>query len=64
MQEPPADLSALEPDQLVAATVKPLGRAKLSRGALWMLALLRLYVLIAVPLVIYAFFHALGSGKP
>lgn len=41
---------------------RPLGRMKLSRGAFLLLTLLRLYVLIAVPLVGYAFWRALGQG--
>ncbi len=55
----PALVSALEPDQLVAATMRPLPRRKLSRGVLAMLVVLRVFILIAIPIVIYAFVHAL-----
>ncbi len=55
----PALVSALEPDQLVAATMRPLPRRKLSRGVLAMLVVLRVFIVIAIPIVIYAFVHAL-----
>jgi len=44
-----------------APVSEPLGRMKLGRGAKFMLTALRVYVLIAVPLVIYAFVHALNA---
>jgi hypothetical protein len=55
----PTLISALEPDQLVAATMRPLPRRKLSRGVLAMLIVLRVFILIAIPIVVYAFVHAL-----
>jgi hypothetical protein len=55
----PALVSALEPDQLVAATKRPLPRRKLTKGVLALLVALRVFILIAVPIVIYAFVHAL-----
>ncbi len=55
----PAAISALEPDQFVAATSRPLPRRKLSRGVLAMLVVLRVFIVIAIPIVIYAFVHAL-----
>ena len=55
----PALISALEPDQLVAATMRPLPRRKLSRGVLALLIVLRVFILIAIPIVVYAFVHAL-----
>ncbi|MGO9774262.1 MAG: hypothetical protein ACLPSW_32855 [Roseiarcus sp.] len=55
----PALVSALEPDQLVAATMRPLPRRKLSRGVLALLIVLRVFILIAIPIVVYAFVHAL-----
>jgi hypothetical protein len=55
----PALINALEPGQLVAATTRPLPRRKLSKGVLALLVLLRVFILIAVPVVIYAFVHAL-----
>ena len=55
----PALVSALEPDQLSAATKRPYPRRKLSAGALALLVVLRVFVLIAIPIIIYAFVHAL-----
>ena len=54
-----ADLSALEPGQLTAATRAPLPRRQPSRTVLILLWVMRIYVLLAVPLVAYAFVHAL-----
>jgi len=51
--------SALEPGQLSAAAEHPLPRRKLGRGVLGLLILLRVYVVIAIPIVGYAFVHAL-----
>jgi hypothetical protein len=57
------DLSALEPEQLTAATQVPYPRRVLGPGVLALLVGLRIYVLIAVPLVAYAFIQALrGPG--
>ncbi len=55
----PTIISALEPDQLAAATMRPLPRRKLGKGALSLLIMLRAYVAIAIPIVAYAFVHAL-----
>ena len=55
----PALVSALEPDQLVAATKRPYPRRKLTKGVLALLVVLRVFIVIAVPIVIYAFVHAL-----
>ncbi len=55
-------LDALEPSQRAAATSLPLPRKKLGRGTHMMLMLMRVYVFMAIPLVIYAFFHALQTG--
>jgi hypothetical protein len=55
----PALVSALEPDQLVAATRRPLPRRQLSKGVLALLIALRVFVAIAIPIVVYAFVHAL-----
>jgi hypothetical protein len=52
-------ISALEPSQLSAATEHPLPRRKLGRRILTLLILLRAYVVIAIPIVCYAFIHAL-----
>ena len=59
----PALISALEPGQLVAATMRPLPRRKLSKGVLALLVLLRVFILIAIPIVLYAFVHALGAPQ-
>jgi hypothetical protein len=59
MSKTHVDLTALEPGQLAAATLAPLPRRKLGRGVVALLLILRIYVLIAVPLVAYAFIHAL-----
>ena len=55
----PTLVSALEPDQFVAAKMRPFPRRKLSRGVLALLVVLRVFIVIAVPIVIYAFVHAL-----
>lgn len=59
MQYDPADLSALEPGQLSAATRTPLPRRELTGGVLALLVILRIYVALAIPLVAYAFVRAL-----
>jgi hypothetical protein len=55
----PKLIGALEPSQLTAATERPFPRRKLGWGILTLLMLLRAYVVIAVPVVCYAFIHAL-----
>jgi hypothetical protein len=60
----PALTSALEPSQFVAATRHKLPRRSPGRGTLTLLILLRVYVLIGVPLVAYAFVHALLGPQP
>lgn len=55
----PKLLDALEPSQLTAVSQRPLPRRSLGRGALALLIALRLYVIIAIPIVGYAFAHAL-----
>ncbi|WP_428391986.1 hypothetical protein [Lichenicoccus sp.] len=54
----------LEPEQLAAASETKLPRRVLGRWVLTLLLLLRIYVLIAVPLVAYAFIRALHTGQP
>jgi hypothetical protein len=51
--------SALEPGQLTAQTEHPLPRRKLGRVTVGLLIGLRVYVVIAIPIVGYAFVHAL-----
>ena len=55
--------SALEPGQLTAATERKLLRRKLGRGVLSLLILLRVYVVLAIPIVGYAFVHAMLARK-
>lgn len=55
----PATIGALEAHQLAAARARPFPRRKLSGGVLALLVVLRLYILIAIPIVAYAFIHAL-----
>jgi hypothetical protein len=57
-----ADLSALEPGQLSVIAKQPLPRRKLGRGVKALLIAMRIYVLIAVPIVAYAFVKALMAG--
>jgi hypothetical protein len=52
-------LEALEPAQLSLTAGTPLPRRKLGPGTISLLFILRIYVLIAVPLIAYAFFKAL-----
>jgi hypothetical protein len=54
---------ALEPSQLTAATGVPLPRRQLGRTTMIMLIALRVYIFIAVPIVGYAFFHALMTQQ-
>ena len=55
-------LSALEPAQRAATTGRALPRRALGPWTRALLVGLRIYVLIAVPLVVYAFVHALRTG--
>jgi len=55
--------SALEPEQLAAATLRPYPRCRLGRGAMGLLIGLRVYVAIAIPIVVYAFVHALRAPQ-
>ena len=63
MQYDPTLIDALEPDQRVAATARPYPRRKLSQGVLALLILLRVFVAVAIPIVIYAFVHALVTPQ-
>jgi hypothetical protein len=56
------DLSSLEPDQLTSVTRKPLPRKKLGLGEWVLLTIMRVYVLVAIPIVAYAFIRALRAG--
>jgi hypothetical protein len=59
MHDPSALIEALEPEQLAIATMRPLPRRKLGKGTLGLLITLRVYVALAIPIVVYAFVHAL-----
>ncbi len=50
---------ALEPAQRVSAASQPLPRRRLTGGVLALLIVLRVFIFISVPVVIYAFVHAL-----
>lgn len=52
-------MDALTPAQLPDARARPLPRRRLSRGMVTLLVLLRAYVVVAIPVVAYAFIHAL-----
>jgi hypothetical protein len=53
-------LVSLEPGQIVLGR-KSLGIRRLGKGTVFLLSLLRVYVLVAVPLAIYAFWRALRA---
>jgi hypothetical protein len=59
MATDPALISALDPDQLVTSTSRPLPRRKLTPGVFALLVALRAFIVVAIPIVIYAFVHAL-----
>ena len=61
MTHDPSPAAGLDPGQLRAAVAPPLPRRALGRGTLVLLVLLRAYVVVAVPLVGYAFVHALRT---
>jgi hypothetical protein len=56
------DLDVLEPSQFASAKAAPFPRARLGRGLIALLLLLRVYVLLAIPLVGYAFVHTLMAS--
>ena len=60
MNYDPTLLGVLEPAQLAASTRLALPRLVLGRGTLMLLIVLRLYVVLAIPVVVYAFVHALA----
>jgi hypothetical protein len=63
MDYDPADLAALEPGQLSVVTQTPLPRREFGGGVVALLVLLRIYVLLAIPVVAYAFVRALMAGQ-
>ena len=63
----PASLAAPAPTEQAAAAgaaLPPLPRRVLGRGTLALLVLLRAYVAVAVPVVGYAFVHAMLASHP
>lgn len=54
-------LTALDPEQLVSSTKRPYPRRALGRWTLALLLALRVYVLIAIPVVAWAFIQALSA---
>jgi hypothetical protein len=54
-------INALEPGQLTAFLEQPMSRCRLGRGAVALLIALRVYVIVAIPIVGYAFIQALGG---
>ena len=54
---------ALDPAQRTVATAQPVPRRKLGRGTVALLVLLRVYVVMAIPIVVYAFIHALRTPQ-
>ena len=63
MQYDPKLIDALEADQRTAVSERPLPRRELGRGTVALLILLRVYVVIAIPIVAYAFIHALLAAR-
>ena len=59
----PILIDVLEPGQFTNAKQSPLPRRQLGRGTLTLLILLRAYVVIAIPIVAYAFVHALAGAS-
>lgn len=64
MEYDPDLIGALDPRQLTAAAMRKLPRRRLGRGTVALLVLLRVYVVIAIPIVCYAFVHALLAAPP
>ncbi|HQT39692.1 MAG TPA: hypothetical protein PK231_09720 [Acidocella sp.] len=52
----------LEQAQLASAKARPLPRRHLGPAMLTILIALRVYVILAIPVVAYAFIHALALG--
>jgi hypothetical protein len=54
-------LAILRSEPFNSENKAPLPRRKLGPGTLFLLVLLRLYVIAAIPILIYAFIHGLSS---
>jgi hypothetical protein len=63
MSGDPDAIGVLEPGQLAAAKAGVLPRRTLGWGVVALLVLLRAYVFIAVPIVGYAFVHAILAAR-
>ncbi len=61
MDEAARLLDSLEPGQLCAETGKRLPRRRLGHFTVLLLIVLRIYVILALPIVAYAFIHALHA---
>ncbi len=59
MEFDPELIRGLEANQLTVVSERPLPRRKLGPGTVALLIVLRVYVIIAIPIVGYAFVHAL-----
>jgi hypothetical protein len=57
-------VSVLEPGQFIETTKTPLPGRVLGRGTVALLILLRVYIAIAIPIVVYTFLHALAISQP
>ncbi len=55
-------LDALDAAQRSSVAELPLPRRRLGPGITWLLIGLRVYVLVAIPIVVYAFVHAVAGG--
>ena len=63
MRIDPAAIHLLEHDQLTSSTRQSLPRRALGPGTLVLLILLRIYVVVAIPIVVYAFVQAVKSPR-
>jgi len=54
---------ALRPEQRVSAKSLPLPRRHLTPGVLALLIVLRVLIFVSIPIVIYAFVHALQTPQ-
>lgn len=59
MTSDPKLIDVREPGQFPAAPERSLPRRTLGRGTLILLIALRIYIFMAIPIVIYAFVHAI-----
>ncbi len=62
MKDEVGDLDSMEAHDRALLLLQPLQRRKLGGGTLVLLWILRIYVIIAVPLAVYAFIRSLHHG--